>query len=269
MRIIFWNRCALSVPLLFLMLTGTALLQSADPVQVEPAQAAKLREILSNAQQSMEKLEDYRVRLRRREVVAGRQCQEDVVMLTVRHKPFAVHIKCLPGGENEGREILYVPELYHEMLKVLTGKGDVLSGIRMDVSMKSDMATANSRRGLNEAGFANVIQRFGLAVDKYLAGQPRCSTFETLGLQTRAESRAPMEVVIQKIPAGEEALLPHGGIRYWHFSADADLPERHLPTLIITFDDKGQEVEYYSHDRVLPHITLDQKDFHADHLWSR
>jgi hypothetical protein len=268
-----WNgfcyRCPLGVSIISIFLVCISYLQSADPAEVEPAQAVKLRTIQRNAQQSLEKLEDYRVRLRRREMVSGKQCQEDVVMLTIRHKPFAVHVKCLPGSENEGREILYVPEQYQEMLKVLTGKGDVLSGIRMDVGLKSDMVTANSRRGLNEAGFANVIQRFSLAVDKFLAGQPRCSTFEPLGLQTRAESRAPMEVVMQKIPPGEEALLPHGGLRYWHFSMDADLPERYLPTLIITFDEKGQEVEYYSHDRVLPRIPLDQSDFHAELIWSR
>lgn len=242
--------------------------QSAEPA-VEPARAAKLREILSNAGRSMEMLGDYRVRLRRREVVAEKQSHEDLVMLTIRIKPFAVHVKCLPGGENEGREILYVAGQPEENLHVLTGKGDVLAGMRMELSMRSDMVTSNSRRGLNEAGFANVLQRFSLAVDKYLSGQPRACIFEPLGLQTRSESRAPMEVVMQRIPPQEEPLLPRGGVRYWHFSADADLAERHLPTLIITFDDRGQEVEYYLHDRLLPKVALEAHDFVADKLWAK
>jgi hypothetical protein len=253
------------------MLAGLSLLaQSADPVPgVEPARAMKLRELIGNANQSLQHLDNYRVRMRRREVVSGKTCHEDLVMLTVRSAPFAVHIKCLPGSENEGREILFVPDRQAENLQVLTGKGDVLSGMRMDVSLKSEMVTAHCRRGLNEVGFANIVQRFHLAVDRYLASQSGCSTFEPLGLQTRSESRAPMEVVLQRIAATEEPLLPHGGTRYWHFSADADLAERHLPTLIITFDDKGQEVEYYFHDRLLPKVSLESQDFDADKKWRK
>lgn len=262
----------LRLAIVFIITTGMLTLlrevHSAEP-SVEPARAAKLREILSNANQSLDQLGDYRVRLRRREVVAEKQCHEDLVMLTIRAKPFAVHVKCLPGCENEGREILYVAGKSQESLQVLTGKGDVLAGMRMELSLHSDMVTANSRRALNEAGFANVLQRFSLAVDRYLSGQPHASIFEPLGLQTRSESRAPMEVVMQRIPPREEPLLPQGGLRYWHFSADADLAERHLPTLIITFDDKGQEVEYYLHDRLLPKVPLDARDFVADKLWAK
>lgn len=262
--------CRLLCVALLLCLCHVLQLQSAEPVpDVEPARAAKLREVLSNANQSLQKLENYRVRMRRRELVSGKTFHEDVVMLTIRATPFAVHVKCLPGSENEGREVLYVPDQQQENLKVLTGKGDVLAGMRMDVGLKSDMVTAHCRRGLNEAGFANIVQRFQLAVDRYLSGQHGASYFEPLGLQTRAESRAPMEVVMQRIGANEEPLLPHGGTRYWHFSADADLAERHLPTLIITFDEKGQEVEYYLHDRLLPRVSLESQDFIAEKLWGK
>lgn len=259
------------VGLYLFVLVGVCLLcrdvQSANsPTGVEPVRAAKLRQVLSNANQSLEKLGDYRVRFRRREVVAGKQCHEDVIMLTIRQKPFAVHAKCLPGCENEGREILYVAGESEENLHVLTGKGDVLSGLRMEVPLRSETVTSHSRRGLDQAGFTKVVHQFGLAVDRYLSGQYRVSEFEPIGLQTRAESRAPMEVVVQNIPANEEPLLPHGGTRYWHFNADADAVERHLPTLIITFDEKGQEVEYYLHDRLLPQVTLDAQDFAADRL---
>ncbi len=244
-------------------------LSSAEPVQsVEASRAAKLREILSNAHQSLERLDNYRVRLRRREVVLGKQCHEDLVMLTIRSKPFAVHVKCLPGSENEGREILFDAE-QADALNILTGKGDVLAGMRMNVASNSDMVTSNCRRALSEAGYANIMQRFALSVDRYISGQPGASSFETIGLQTRSESRAPMEVVIQRIPAKEEPLLPLGGTRYWHFSADADLAERHLPALIITFDEKGQEVEYYHHDRLLPKVTVERHDFVADRLWAK
>jgi Protein of unknown function (DUF1571) len=263
-----FRRGSLLLTLLCLLSITTLDAQSANPnTTIEPARAAKLRELIGNANQSLERLGDYRVRMRRREIVANKTCHEDLVMLTIRSKPFAVHVKCLTGSENEGRQIIYHAGRPEEMFQVLTGKGDVLAGMRMDVSINSLVVTSSCRRGLNEAGFANMIQRFGLAVDKYLSGQGRVSEFEPIGLQTRAESRAPMEVVIQRILPGEEPLLQHGGIRYWHFNADADAAERHLPTLVITFDDKGQEVEYYLHDRLIPKVTLDAHDFNADKIW--
>ncbi|HMO35524.1 MAG TPA: DUF1571 domain-containing protein, partial [Gemmatales bacterium] len=245
---------------LFIICHSATIAQSNN---INPARAAKLRTIISNAQQSLERLDNYRVRLRRREVVPGKQRHEDIVMLTIRAKPFTIHVKCLPGSSHEGREIIYNAS-QAESLEILTGKADVLSGLRMNVAMDSEMVTANCRRGLNEAGFVNVMQRFVDGVDRYLAGQPHVSVFETMGLQTRTESRAPMEVVLQRIPDNEEFQLPHGGTRYWHFSTDADLAERHLPTLIITFDDKGQEVEYYHHDRLLPRVTMEPHDFEPD-----
>ncbi len=235
---------------------------------VEPARTAKLRDLLAKAQQAADRLSDYRVRLRRREIIGGKRGVEDILMLTIRSKPFSVHVKCLPGSENEGREMLYVAAKPEDM-HVLTGKGDVLAGMRMDVSIRSEMVTANSRRSIDEAGFAYALQKLGLAVDRYLTGQPASGEFEPLGLQTRSESRAPMEVVLQHIPANQEPLMPHGGKRYWHFNADPDSAERFLPTLLVTFDEKGQEVEYYYHDRLLPRVNLENHDFDADQLWSR
>jgi hypothetical protein len=236
---------------------------------VEQSRLAKLRDIQRGAEQALERTGDYRVRLHRREMVSGRR-NDDRLMLTVRHKPFSVHIKCLPGGENEGRQMIYVagssPE---DTMSVLTGKGDILAGMRMDLSIRSERVTSQSRRTIAEAGFFHVVQRFNLALERYLGGQPKTSEFEPIGLQPRQESRAPMDVILQHIVAGEEPLLPHGGKRYWHFNQDADLPERHLPTLIITFDDRGQEVEYYFHDRLLPRLALDTRDFDPDRVWGK
>jgi hypothetical protein len=247
-------------------LAGAA--QSYGGKTVEPARAAKLRDLQGKAQQAAERLIDYRVRLRRREVVGERHGVEDRLMLTIRGKPFSVHIKCLPGSGNEGREMLFVSTTADPTMSVLTGKADVLPGLRMDVGIRSEMVTANSRRTINEAGFAYSSRQFGLAVDRYLSGQPDSGDFEPIGLQTRSESRVPMEVVIQNIPRNQEPLLPLGGKRYWHFNTDPDACDRHLPTLLVTFDDRGREVEYYFYDRLLPHILLENQDFDVDVLWS-
>src|SRR4051794_33616572 len=73
---------------------------------VEPARAAKLRDVQRQSQLAVDRIADYRVRLHRREMVQGNR-NDDRLMMTVRRKPFSVHIKCL-GGENEGREMIYV-----------------------------------------------------------------------------------------------------------------------------------------------------------------
>ena len=39
--------------------------------------------------------------------------------------------------------------------------------------------------------------------------------------------------------------------------------------LIVTFDEKGLEVEYYCHDRLLPKMTFESHDFIADRLWGK
>jgi hypothetical protein len=249
----------------FLLLAGT---HAGEPKSsIEPAKAAKLRDIQRQAQVAADRLGDYRVRLHRREVIHSHR-NDDRLMLTVRRQPFSVHIKCL-GGENEGREMIYVAGRPDDTMNVLTGKGDILCGLRMEMSIKSERVTSQSRRTIAEAGFGHVVRRFSLAIDRFLAGQPKASEFESIGLQTRTESRAPMDVLVQHLPPGDEALLPHGGKRFWHFNQDADLPERHLPTLVITFDDRGQEVEYYFHDRLLPRVNLENRDFDADQVWTK
>jgi hypothetical protein len=259
------RRLFVVVTLTTFVLTGT---QAGEPKPaVAAARATKLRDIQRQAQFAVDRLGDYRVRMHRRELINSHR-NDDRLMMTVRRQPFSVHIKCL-GGENEGREMIYVAGRPDDTMNVLTGKGDILCGLRMAVSIRSERVTSQSRRTIAEAGFAHVVQRFTRAVDRYVTGQPKASDFETVGLQTRAESRAPMEIVVQHLPPGDEALLPHGGKRFWHFNQDADLPERHLPTLVITFDDRGQEVEYYYHDRLLPRINVENRDFDADQVWTK
>jgi hypothetical protein len=154
-------------------------------------------------------------------------------------------------------------------MHVLTGKGDVIAGLHMELGIRSERVMASTRHSIDEAGFAHTIERLGIAVDHYLTGQPGASDFEPLGLQTRSESRVPMEVVLQNIPGQQEMLLPHGGKRYWHFNADPDAAERFLPTLVVTFDDRGRQVEYYFHDRLLPKVLLESQDFDPEKRWGK
>jgi hypothetical protein len=55
-----------------------------------------------------------------------------------------------------------------------------------------------------------------------------------------------------------------GGIRHWYFDATS-----HLPVLIVAYDEKRQEVEYYVHDRFEFPVRLDNDDFDPDKLFKR
>jgi hypothetical protein len=263
-------RYGLIAPLILIFLgILTSRAQSTSSSTIDPSRASKLRQLVAQAHQAADRLTDYRVRLRRREVIGDKQGMEETLMLTVRNHPFCVHVKCLPGSENEGREMLYVAGKPDAPMHVLTGKGDVISGLHMEVGVHCDRVMANSRHGIDEAGFSHSIERLNSALERYLAGQAGTGEFEPIGLQPRSESRVPMDVVVQHISPQQEKLLPHGGKRYWHFNTDPDAAERHLPTLVITFDDRGQQVEYYCFDRLLPRVVLESSDFDPERRWSR
>ena len=68
----------------------------------------------------------------------------------------------------------------------------------------------------------------------------------------------------QIVPIGADKDLPRGGKRLWAFD-----PKTHLATLLITLDDRGREVEYYLHDRLLFPVPLDDREFDPDALWGK
>ena len=95
------------------------------------------------------------------------------------------------------------------------------------------------------------------------ACDPRASALKYLGQVQRPEYGAKaLEAVHQVIPSGREPQLPRGGQRWWFF--DTTL---RLPVLLITVDDRGQEVEYYAYDRfVQPTQGLSDEHFNPDNL---
>jgi hypothetical protein len=57
--------------------------------------------------------------------------------------------------------------------------------------------------------------------------------------------------------------LPRGGRRLYCFD-----PDSHLPLLVITRNDQGQEVEFYRYDRLQTPVKLDADDFNPDKVWA-
>jgi hypothetical protein len=94
-------------------------------------------------------------------------------------------------------------------------------------------------------------------------GDGRLGTLALVGPVKRPEFTQPVQGVEHAIPAGLEPDLPRGGRRVCFFD-----PDNHLPMLVVTTDDKGQEVEYYRYDRLICPAHLDDADFDPDKLWN-
>ena len=93
--------------------------------------------------------------------------------------------------------------------------------------------------------------------------RPSRGGLKYLGLMQRPEFAGPADAVEQTIAPGVDPLLPQGGRRLWVFD-----PVTKFPTLLITRDDRGREVEYYCYDRFEFPVRLDDDDFNPDKLWN-
>jgi hypothetical protein len=233
-----------------------------------PDQAAKLRELHTNAANRYASINDYICRFRRREVVNGKPEPEDLLEFKFRKQPFSIYFKWV-GGTLVGRELVYVKGLYENKLQIRTGQGDLIAGFRTSLDPHSARALANSRRSVDEAGIGNLIESFGLVLEEQQRGTSKYGTLRCLGLQPRPESAVPMDCVEQQVPSGLEKHLPRGGVRYFFFNRDERTRDFELPVLIITRDENQHEVEYYCYDRVNTNVGLRSDEFDPDTLWRK
>jgi hypothetical protein len=240
----------------------------ASPVvqaKAEVRAASSPRALYENAVKRYQMMDSYTMRLRRREVVNGKQRPEELMLCKFRQEPFSVYFKWL-GPEAKGREAVYVKGRPGNEIHTLTAAGDVPlmpGGQRFSISADSVMVKSKSRYPITEAGLGNSIRKFGaiaLAVEK---GDSRLGTLKLLGPVKRPEFEELLEGVEQAVPQNSDPLLPSGGRRWWFFDPMG------LPALIITHDETGREVEYYCHDRIQAPVRLDDDDFNPDKLWRK
>ena len=229
----------------------------------------KVKQLIDHAAAKNSSTRDYVARFRRREVVNGKAMPEDVLLFRHLKDPNSVYFRWLPGTKHEGRELIFVEGQYGNQIQVRSGKGDLLSGVRTEVDPRSERATANSRRTIDEAGLDYSLRRLGAVLDAQSSGRTENGTLQYAGSRQRPESRQPMECVVQQVPPGREKHLPRGGTRYWYFCTDPLVEEVGLPTLIITHDEARREVEYYHFDRFNLNIGLRPQDFDPNGLWGK
>jgi hypothetical protein len=211
-------------------------------------------------------MDSYIVRLTRRENVKGNMQPEETMLFKFRKQPKSVYMKWI-GPQGEGREATYVEGRFEGKLHTRLAAGDSLlfpSGKVISLDPDSPLIRANSRHCIKDAGVGTLIERFGKLLAAMEKGDNSQGTVVYLGPQKRPEFLSPVEAVAWTVPPGVDTSLPKGGRRWCYFDGD-----KHLPSLIITQDEHGHEVEYYLYDRYIFPTNLDDDDFNPDKLWGK
>ena len=201
----------------------------------------------------------------RREVVAGTAKPDEVMMVKFRKEPWSIHFKWI-GKVGQGRDVLYVKGHYENKIHTRLAAGDVPlmpAGMKMSFDLDNPMVRSASRHSIADAGLGACIGHLGARLDAQEHGDTSRGAVKDLGQQKRPEFAQPVRAVEVTLPARAEAELPRGGRRLYFFD-----PDLHIPMLILTYDDRNQEVEYYHYDRLIAPAGLDADDFNPDKVWT-
>ncbi len=229
-----------------------------------PAMTARL--LVANAQKRYVGIDSYIVRLTRREVVNDKPSPEEVMLFKFRKQPWSVYFKWL-SKEGLGREVVFVRGRYEGKLHTLLAAGDVPfvpAGRRMSLAPDNILVRSATRHPVTEAGIGACIERLGVVLSAMERGDRKSGAIQLIGPIERAEYDRPVYGLEHVLQPGLDPSLPRGGRRLYFFH-----PENQLPTLIVAKNERGQEVEYYFHDRLLSNVKLDEDDFDPDRLWAK
>jgi hypothetical protein len=235
----------------------------------EPAPAAQptpleiIRRLHALAEKEHAAIDTYVVRLTRRETVNGKKQPEEQMVFKYRKKPKSVYFKWI-GTTSRNREVLFVEGKYDGKLYTKLAAGDMPltpAGKVIALAPDSFLVRNSSRHSITEAGVGTLIDQFGKIIMALETGDTKLGTLTYLGKTKRPEFDAPIEGVEWILPPGLESTLPKGGRRFCYLDN-----ETHLPALIVTHDNRGQEVEYYRYDHYMPQAHLDDEDFNPERL---
>jgi hypothetical protein len=233
--------------------------QAAAPVA--PGPTAALRTLHRLAAERYAALDGYVAQMRRREQVNGRMQPEEVMLVKFRKEPWSVSFHFL-GPAAKGREVVYVRGRYGDKIHTLTAAGDIPltpAGQHIALAPDSFLVRSASRHPITEAGVGQLINWFGKLIEAQERADrqsPGTQVARLVGPTKRPEFDVPLDAVLQAIPPKHESALPQGGTRYWFFH-----PAWHLPVITVTYDPKGQEVEYYCYETFQAPVHLQDADF--------
>jgi hypothetical protein len=224
-----------------------------------------LRRLFKQADDECAMLDSYICRMTRREQVNGASKPEEMMLFKFRKQPFSVHFKWI-GNESKGREVVYVKGMYGNKLHTLLAAGDNPfkgAGSRMELAPDSIFIRRSSRHPITDAGICSILEKFGEALAAVEKGQ---RSMRALGVVKRPDfdEGVTLEGAEDDVPPAADPNLPRGGKRQLYFDTVS-----HLPVLVITKDERGQEVEYYRFDRFQKNVKLDDDDFNPEKLWKK
>lgn len=128
---------------------------AADPRKVRLAEA--LRSI-DNAEKALASMADYTCHMVMKERLGGKMGPANKVELSVRHEPFAVHMKWHEPRSMAGQEAVFNKASAPTKMRV-KGAGLLGSVGFITLGVDDSRAKSTSRHTINEAGLANTIAR--------------------------------------------------------------------------------------------------------------
>jgi hypothetical protein len=133
----------------------------------------------------------------------------------------------------------------------------------MALAPDSFLVKRSSRHPITEAGVCAIVDMYASGVAAFDKGQ---HPLRYLGVVKRQDfdEGTQLEGVEEDLAPGTDPSLPRGGRRQLYFNT-----ANHLPALVITRDDRGQEVEYYRFDRFQSRVRLDDDDFNPEKLFGK
>jgi len=241
---------------------------------VDPAQAAfarnisEIKKILAIAIEKWNQIDTYEATVTRRELAPSGKTNDEVVFYQFRREPMSVYLRTI-SDSSKGREVLYNPGKYGDKIYAIIGQGDgnllYKTGDKAPaMSPDSPLVKDKTRYSVREAGFGAPINRMGEWVTKAAAGKFPIDSMTYLGLVQRPEFATPLAGVQLKLRAGEDPLLPNGGVRHWYYDQDANSPTYGLPLLIVATEPNGKEVEYYLFEKLKFGTKYPDSDFSPD-----
>lgn len=230
----------------------------------------ELKAIHERAVTCYAKIDAFEARLTRREVVNNREQPKEVLHFQYRKSPLSVRMKWI-GTEGQGREVLFVQGKYDNKMQILPARSDTapLPPFKMAYSPDDPMIQSKSRHDIRQAGFAEAITHLGVILNRIDRSPSESKRLRALGAVQRPEFTSPMEGIEELLPAGEDRAFPRGGRRLYFFDTTPSSPSAGLPVLVIAYDEKNREVEYYCFDRFMYPVKLDDLDFDVKSLGTR
>lgn len=209
---------------------------------------------LEACEKSIDAIDGFTTTFRKQERIKGRLLPEQTYQLKVRHRPFALYMKCVAPAS--GRELIYAEGQFDNHVIGHPGGVSRLLLPRLKLPPNHPMIMAESRHPVDQAGLANLIHK--------------------MVHSRRMDLNEPEEITIldrTETPDGRKWLRSthrHPVRRPEHHYAEAEVlydPETHLPLRFTGYDwpapgEKDRPLgERYCYDDLRLGVALSERDF--------